>query len=254
LNRSGRSIQPADSSMSCPQCGGLRSAYLDWTPFSKPKRPQQRSRQSVQGIIRPHFRQWNRPLIRSTGPPRYPKYRPFRWSELQQAVKLPQVRRPVRAQYTTPVFNIRGIQTSPRHAGSVQWVLLTGHYNRSRLRSGPGRGVPGDGTLPAWSTRLGHMPTGQVYPGRGRYRPHVLMGRKVKHHAHRSRKAVGREHANEFKQCLTSAIEPATRAGIEFCATAGFSPRGQKPIDETRSGHLHRQYLRFAAKASRAAS
>ena len=103
------------------------------------------------------------------GTNRYPQNIGFSMNELQYARNTYQkVAAGPDAQYTNRFFNIRGIQAPPKTTpGSVSWRLLTGPNNPNNSPIGTGPGTPGDGTLPAWSTRLVTLPTGQVLPVEG---------------------------------------------------------------------------------------
>ena len=105
----------------------------------------------------------------SPGPNRYPQTTGFSTSELQHALKIyQQIARGPRSEYAGRFFNIRGIQTDPGSThGSISWKLLTGPNNPNTSPIGAGPGVPGDDTLPAWSTRLATLPGAQVVEVQG---------------------------------------------------------------------------------------
>jgi pimeloyl-ACP methyl ester carboxylesterase len=119
------------------------------------------------------------------GTHRYPQNIGFNTNELQHALSIyRKVAAGPDAQYTNRFFNIRGIQTSPKTTpGSVSWGLLTGPNNPNASPIGTGPGVPGDGTLPAWSTRLVTLPTNQVIPVEGDIEHMFMMEEDVTHQA-----------------------------------------------------------------------
>jgi pimeloyl-ACP methyl ester carboxylesterase len=99
-------------------------------------------------------------------PQRYPQNIGFSTNELSYALQTYRnVARGPDAQYVAGFFNIPGIQSPPKTTpGSISWQLLTGPNNPNSSPIGTGPGVPGDGTLPAWSTRLVTLPSNQVVP------------------------------------------------------------------------------------------
>jgi hypothetical protein len=81
-------------------------------------------------------------------------------------------------------FNIRGIQSSPETTpGSISWGLLAGPNNPTTSPIGNGPGVPGDGTLPAWSTRLVTLPDNQIVPVAGNVDHMFMMEEDLIHQA-----------------------------------------------------------------------
>lgn len=99
------------------------------------------------------------------GPNRYPQNIGFSLSELQYGLDTYQkkIAAGPHQQYTGRFFNIRGIQSPPMSTpGSVLWKLLTGPNNPNVSPIGTGPGGKGDGTLPAWSTRLVTLPPNQI--------------------------------------------------------------------------------------------
>jgi pimeloyl-ACP methyl ester carboxylesterase len=119
------------------------------------------------------------------GPHRYPQNIGFMTSELNYALQTyRQIALGPHAQFTSRFFNIRGIQ-SPSGAtpGSVSWGLLTGPNNPNTSPIGTGPGGPGDGTLPAWSTRLVTLPGNQVVPVKGNIDHMFMMEEDLTHQA-----------------------------------------------------------------------
>jgi pimeloyl-ACP methyl ester carboxylesterase len=99
------------------------------------------------------------------GPNRYPQNIGFSMTELQYGLQTYRTKIAVGPlpQYTSRFFNIRGIRSPPMSTpGSVVWKLLTGPNNPSTSPIGTGPDGKGDGTLPAWSTRLVTLPPNQV--------------------------------------------------------------------------------------------
>jgi hypothetical protein len=78
-------------------------------------------------------------------------------------------------------FNIRGIPKNTN--GSISWGLLTGPNNPNTSPIGNGSGVPGDGTLPAWSTRLVTLPNNQIVPVGGNIDHMFMMEEDLTHQA-----------------------------------------------------------------------
>jgi pimeloyl-ACP methyl ester carboxylesterase len=85
------------------------------------------------------------------------------------------------AQYVGRFFNIRGIPKTTH--GSISWGLLTGPNNPNTSPIGNGPGVPGDGTLPAWSTRLVTLPNNQIVPVGGNIDHMFMMEEDITHQA-----------------------------------------------------------------------
>jgi pimeloyl-ACP methyl ester carboxylesterase len=105
----------------------------------------------------------------SPGPNRYPTDTGFDMIELNHAVTTyRKIAAGPPAQYASKFFNIRGIQ-SPKGStpGSISWGLLTGPVNPHASPVTSGSGCPGDGTLPAWSTRLATLHGNHVVPVEG---------------------------------------------------------------------------------------
>jgi pimeloyl-ACP methyl ester carboxylesterase len=107
---------------------------------------------------------------------RYPQDIGFSLNELQYGLQTYwKIAAGPHAQYTGRFFNIRGIQSPPMTTpGSVLWRLLTGPNNPNTSPIGTGPGGKGDGTLPAWSTRLVTLPDSQIVPVVG-YIDHMFM-------------------------------------------------------------------------------
>ena len=98
------------------------------------------------------------------GPNRYPQNTGFNWNELAYGL---QTYRDIAAgppqNYIGLFYNIRGVQPAPSTTpGSISWTALTGPNNPGTSPIGTGPGVPGDDTLPAWTTRLVTLPADQV--------------------------------------------------------------------------------------------
>jgi pimeloyl-ACP methyl ester carboxylesterase len=110
------------------------------------------------------------------GPNRYPQNIGFSMNELQHALQTYQkIAAGPQAQYAGRFFNIRGIQSPPMTTpGSISWRVLTGPNNPNTSPIGTGPGGKGDGTLPAWSTRLVTLPGSQVVRVLG-YFDHMFM-------------------------------------------------------------------------------
>jgi pimeloyl-ACP methyl ester carboxylesterase len=116
---------------------------------------------------------------------RYPQNIGFSMNELQLAVSTYQkVAAGPDVQYANRFFNIRGIQTPPKAThGSVSWRSLAGPDNPTTSPIGTGPGVPGDGTLPAWSTRLVTLPPNQVIRVEGDISHMFMMEEDATHQA-----------------------------------------------------------------------
>jgi len=118
----------------------------------------------------------------SPGSNRYPQNIGLSTSELQRALQTYQkIALGPPALYVDRFFNIRGIPKNTN--GSVSWGLLTGPNNPNTSPIGNGSGVPGDGTLPAWSTRLVTLPNNQIVPVGGNVDHMFMMEEDLTHQA-----------------------------------------------------------------------
>ena len=113
----------------------------------------------------------------SPGANRYPQNIGFSTNELHHARNIyRKIAQGPHPQYVDRFFNIRGVQSPPQTTpGSVSWGLLTGPNNPGISPIGTGSGTPGDGTQPAWSTRLVTLPPGQIINLVGGDVSHMLM-------------------------------------------------------------------------------
>jgi pimeloyl-ACP methyl ester carboxylesterase len=121
----------------------------------------------------------------SPGTHRYPQNIGFRMNELHHAINTyRKIAQGPHVQYASRFFNIRGIQSPPKTTpGSVSWGLLTGPNNPNTSPIGTGPGGKGDGTLPAWSTRLVTLPIKQVVPVLGDIDHMFMMEENLTHQA-----------------------------------------------------------------------
>jgi pimeloyl-ACP methyl ester carboxylesterase len=119
------------------------------------------------------------------GAHRYPQNIGFSMNELNHARNTYQkIAAGPHVQYANRFFNIRGIQTPPKTTpGSVSWRLLAGPNNPNASPIGTGPGAPGDGTLPAWSTRLVTLPPNHVIPVEGDISHMFMMEEDATHQA-----------------------------------------------------------------------
>lgn len=79
-------------------------------------------------------------------------------------------------------FNLRGVQSSPKTTpGSVSWGSLSGPLNPNAPPVSAGPGMPGDGTLPAWSTRSVKLPSSQCVEIEGDIDHMLLMEHDLTH-------------------------------------------------------------------------
>jgi hypothetical protein len=100
------------------------------------------------------------------GPNRYPTDTQFDHTELKHAeTTYKEIAAAPPAAHANKLFNIRGIQSATGSTpGSVAWRVLTGPLNPHASPVASGSAGPGDGTLPAWSTRLATLNSSQVFP------------------------------------------------------------------------------------------
>jgi pimeloyl-ACP methyl ester carboxylesterase len=118
----------------------------------------------------------------SPGSNRYPQNIGLSTSELQRALQsYRKIALGPPALYVDRFFNIRGIPKNTN--GSISWGLLTGPNNPNTSPIGNGSGVPGDGTLPAWSTRLVTLPNNQIVPVGGNIDHMFMMEEDLTHQA-----------------------------------------------------------------------
>lgn len=171
----------------------------------------------------------------SPGAHRYPQNIGFMMGELGHGLTTyRKVAHKPLPQYIDRFFNIRGIQSAPQTTpGSVSWGLLTGPNNPNTSPIGTGPGTPGDGTLPAWSTRLVTLPSDQVIPIVGDITHMFLMEEDALH------QALAGVLAGEDVQMMAKPspssppVQPATREEVfEFLRELQqFRSRGEKPVD-----------------------
>jgi pimeloyl-ACP methyl ester carboxylesterase len=69
---------------------------------------------------------------------------------------------PLSAARAAKFFNLRGARTTPNTVGGTKWTWLPPPFDPSPIADDPP--MPGDGTLPAWSTRLVTLDSGHCIP------------------------------------------------------------------------------------------
>ncbi len=101
------------------------------------------------------------------GPNRYPTHNDtgFDVNELHHALTIYRKIAAAPPAYASKFFNLRGVQSpTGSTTGSIIWGALTGPNDPHASPVTSGQGNPGDGTLPAWSTRLVTLNSNQIVP------------------------------------------------------------------------------------------